>query len=93
MEPRILNFPDAMRLAALLKSSGNEFGGIDQESMKLWLDGIHHIIYSEILVLLTGRELRELGSLSGDESLRILIHGLTMNRADELLRLERYLET
>ena len=85
VESKILNFPDAMRLAKILDSVGVVEVSLTLDSLQLFLSKISPILFLEILCLLTGKSSIELKELRGEDSVVILFVGFQINKINELL--------
>ena len=92
MEAKVLNFPDAMKLAQILgKYIDTEL--IKDKSLLDFLDELLKKIsppdYSKSMLLITGKQLGDISLLSGKEILNIFSTGLEKNKIITLLETYR----
>ena len=89
MESKILNFPNAMKLAQILgkyidaqkvNAQGNVLDFIEEIIQK-----INPFDYSKSLIILTQATLDEISKLAGDELLNLFFSGLEKNKILSLL--------
>jgi len=89
VESKILNFPNAMKLAQIL---GKYIGVEKIDAQETVLDFITDVIkrinpfdYSRSMIILTQASLDEISKLSGDESVNLFLSGLGKNKILSLL--------
>lgn len=85
MEPKILNFVDAMRLGKLLKAHNINSVDFSTQGILDMLSLLSPVAYLEIVLLLSGISKDKISSTPGADIVNLLTSGLMTNKVNSLL--------